>query len=224
MGKIMRGGIEYTGGGSGGSGGGGAIDIKTIINLIYPINSVYYTTNVDFRPSNTFGGSWELLPEGYIKNIAAAAVGGSNSSGSTILTAEQSGLPAHTHTIASSGAHAHTVPNHTHSIPQQTIASGGAHTHKYQKYDKDVAKGTDRHRIWSGGESIGTNSLFGQNSGEHTHVLAAHNTNSSGTCTIASSGSHTHTASSNTAINATKGHTHSIEPIYTRVYAWKRIA
>lgn len=41
------------------------MDIKLnrndLFNLIYPVGSVYSTTNEDFDPSESFGGVWQLI-------------------------------------------------------------------------------------------------------------------------------------------------------------------
>lgn len=75
-------------------------DITSLIDSIYPIGSFYYTTDVDFDPNTTFGGTWELLDEGVVIVTAGENHPVSNESvdgGSETVTMTESQMPSHTH-------------------------------------------------------------------------------------------------------------------------------
>ena len=91
-------------------------DLSDIWKVIYPVGSLYMSVN-NTNPSTLFGGTWSMLTGGYVLKTIDSGTGGSTNSagntGSTILTAAQSGLRAHYHTpgtlsASSDGAHSHT--------------------------------------------------------------------------------------------------------------------
>lgn len=84
---------------------------KTLtLDMVYPVGSIYLSVN-NTNPSTIFGfGTWVKESGGYlygcvntVSNSTYTGLntqsGGSGTSGSTTLTADQSGLPSHTHTI-----------------------------------------------------------------------------------------------------------------------------
>lgn len=284
-----------------------------IVNLVYPVGAVY-TSTVNTNPGTWMTGTtWELLPDGYLRNNASAASGGSLTTGSTTLTTEQipshshtattssSGAHTHTGTTSSSGAHTHTSTTsssggHTHNTDSKgghthtgttsssgahthtgTTSSSGAHTHGLTMkgsvsgwntpaiaWPNKDAKGELSWTGWNTGtgadrlvyneqinfsiDSAGghTHTMTTSSSGGHTHTMTTsssgahtHTTDSKGahthTLTTSSSGGHTHTMTTSSsgghthtlttqAIGGGKGHDHSIEPTYVRVYAFKRTA
>jgi len=142
------------------------VNVSDMYNLLYPIGSVYISiTNTN--PSTMFGGTWELMGNGYLRNNAPSISGGSLTSGSTTLTADQ--IPAHSHTATSSSAGGHT---HT-----STTQSTGGHTHTST----------------TGSYGSHTHTATTQNTGAHTHTLTS---NSAGghthTATTNTTGEHTH--------------------------------
>lgn len=81
---------------------------EDLVNLLYPVGSVYLSMN-DTNPSVLFGGTWERITDAYLWATSSSSggfIGGSLETGSTVLTVDQ--IPAHGHSISSSGAHSHT--------------------------------------------------------------------------------------------------------------------
>ena len=78
---------------------------KSVIDLIYPIGSVYISMGQN--PNTLFGGTWVQLSGQYLLawSEGYGSTGGSLGTGSTVLTVDQ--IPAHGHSISSSGAHSH---------------------------------------------------------------------------------------------------------------------
>lgn len=68
---------------------------NSILNLVYPVNSIYITAN-STSPATLFGGTWAQQKNGL---IACAGTSGfasaGNTAGSTTISVNQ--MPAHTH-------------------------------------------------------------------------------------------------------------------------------
>lgn len=80
---------------------------EDLFNLLYPVGSVYLSMN-DTNPSILFGGTWERINDAYLwatSGPSGGGRGGSLTTGSTALTVDQ--IPAHGHSISSSGEHSH---------------------------------------------------------------------------------------------------------------------
>lgn len=68
----------------------------------YPVGAIYFTTNTEFDPAKTWGGTWERLESHYVRfagdEYPAGSTGGSNTHKITIEE-----MPAHTHTVVLNG-------------------------------------------------------------------------------------------------------------------------
>lgn len=184
---------------------------KSIRDMLYPVGSLYLSTSNN-SPANFLGGNWTQLSGHYLyaapSNETAGTTFGSWTSGSTTLTAAQSGIRAHSHGLN----------NHTHGIPELdlSINSGGAHSHTTKSMSSTGS--TSGAMAESYAKYGGTRNItipFNTTNGAHSHSgkTVAGTTN-------AASGS----TESNSAANATEGHTHSITPPALRVYVWRRDA
>lgn len=81
------------------------VTMNSLINDIYPVGSIYMSYK-STSPATLFGGTWEQLKNHFLfaTNATSGDKGGSGngtgtSSGSTKLTAAQSGLPSHQHAL-----------------------------------------------------------------------------------------------------------------------------
>ena len=124
--EVLSGTIEATGFGT------------TLLNLIYPVGSIFMSVNNVNPGTYLTGTTWEAwgsgrVPVGVDSNDTSFDTveetgGGKTTSytpagaiGGTKLTAAQSGVPAHSHGLNSHthtvGAHKHGLNSHTHTIP-----------------------------------------------------------------------------------------------------------
>lgn len=173
--------------------------LATIIDLIYPIGSVYINTT-NLNPATVFGGTWEEINGRFLLGRSASHQIGQTGGNETVTLTENQ-MPAHTHTGPS---HTHTTPNHTHTA---TCSSAGAHTHTIPR-KKVAATGTAKYAAQSGAtENSGS-------AGAHVHTI-----------TIASGGgSVTGAAGTGNTGSAGGGQAVNIMPPYLSVYMWKRTA
>ncbi|MCM1161483.1 MAG: hypothetical protein NC412_09695 [Roseburia sp.] len=174
---------------------------------VYPVGAIYISA-VNTSPATLFGGTWEQIKTGYLKagtSYDTKTNGNDTTSGSTTLTAAQSGSPAHNHGMN----------KHTHSFSATTSNDGG-HTHSVGIKTDSMAYGGSnvitayvKYGIGGAGTS---DSLTAASAGSHTHTI-------SGTTGEASS-----STENSTNANASQGHTHSINLNYVQVYMWRRTA
>jgi microcystin-dependent protein len=112
-----------------------------IINVIYPIGTLY-TTIIATNPGTTFGvGTWEVYGEGKVlvgksssgTFATAGSIGGVES---VTLTSAQSGVPAHGHPASDSG-HAHPYVDTYYSESGPNYGQQGSADTDYDNSDKN---------------------------------------------------------------------------------------
>ena len=133
----------------------GGMDHNEIVDLIYPVGSIYMSVNAA-SPATLFGGTWERITGRFLLSAtdngssgASQAAGNTGGEATVTLTAAQSGVPAHAHGLNSHvhsvgahahglnshvhsvGAHAHGLNSHKHNYNKTTSVTGGGHTHSY---------------------------------------------------------------------------------------------
>ena len=173
---------------------------SSIVNSIlstWPVNSIYLSVN-NTSPASIFGGSWTALTGGYyLKTITSGTGGGTGgdlNTSSVTLTAAQSGLRDHGHSVASASyTGANFYIRHGSSEGTDSVAAGA-----YTWIDERTGS------TWGNGFSTAT----------YSHPIDRVNIGGGVSVSISNSGS----------ANATEGHSHTINPSYIQVYAWKRTA
>lgn len=90
-------------------GGGGEISAEQVLNIVYPVGSIYMSVNAT-SPQELFGGTWEKLEDRFLVGASAT------------YTAESTGGEA-THKLTEAE-----MPTHTHSGSGSTN-SAGSHRH-----------------------------------------------------------------------------------------------
>ena len=91
-----------------------------ILNKIYPIGSIYMSVN-NVSPSSFIGGTWARIEDRFLLAAGSSYTAGATGGEATHkLTAAESGVPVHAHTVPKHG-HGHTNPtvkmvNHVHSM------------------------------------------------------------------------------------------------------------
>lgn len=179
-----------------------AIDYKSILNLVYPVGSIYISVN-EVNPTSLFGGSWISFGKG--KTLI-----GVDSEQIEFNTVEKiGGSKTHTLTVNEMPVHNHTQSSHTHNFTG-TSASSGSHRHNTQGHWLVPSNSTGNVRCLSY-EYISTDPSRSdnpiRNDGAHTHTV---------TGTITSSTPNINSAGSSETHN-------NLQP-YITVYMWKRVS
>lgn len=72
-------------------------NLKELINIIYPVGSIYISVN-STNPQNLFGGKWEQLKDRFLLGAGNTYTNGSTGGSAThTLTVDQ--MPSHRHSI-----------------------------------------------------------------------------------------------------------------------------
>lgn len=216
-----------------------------LLDLLYPVGSIYTSVN-SVSPDTFLGGTWERIQDTFLlasgTSHAPGTTGGSESQqvsvsgtvGGTTLTAAQSALPQHAHTltnptVASSGAITNGI-------------SGGSHQHQIGNTQTSAAfvgmygttTGLSRRRVASNASGTGNAAVPGQDWNTNVNFIRVENTNA--TTHTHNLPNHTHTLSggsiaNNSKATADQAHTHTFTgtdatvptiPPYLAVYVWKR--
>lgn len=169
-----------------------------ILDLVYPVGSLYWSKK-STNPATLFGGTWTQIKDKFI--LAAGdsyAQGATGGSATVTLTTAQ--LPAHNHSgSAQSGG------SHNHSA---SSSSTGDHYHFWYS----GRYGGSENSTSADGAGVGANNTPHKtlSAGSHSHTI-----------TVNSAGAHTHTLTIN---NTGKGEAHNNMPPYVTYYCWERTA
>ena len=202
-----------------------AVSNFSIVNLIYPIGSLYMSIN-NTDPSTLFDGTyWELLPGGYALKSTSNEVGGSTvaagDTGSTTLTAAQSGLPAHNHTATGGAVTDKAAFNTNNSATFSITTSSSTHSHTYNRTYNAQSIKAGSNSTFPNYHTNADSPVTGDGAHTHTAVVSAH----AHTVPAHGHGFTQPTISNATTQNATAGHTHTAGmPQNIPIYVWKRIS
>lgn len=224
-------GIEYT------KPGIGSATFVDLLNLIYPIGSIYMSVN-DVNPSTLFGGTWIKIEGRFLlASSSSYALGTTGGVSSTSL--KSTNLPAHTHSFTGNSANIG-GGSHTHSFSGNTGNASGSTTASFCFR----AAGSDNLPIVgiSGGfasitnnysESMGLSmNLIGSsgnpNSDKVNLNISSHTHSFSGSTTTGE-GSHTHSYQPTGSVSGggngtTTGTSFTNMPPYLVVNVWQRVA
>ena len=94
-----------------------------LLNLIYPVGSIYLSSN-STNPGTLFGGTWTQIKDRFILTAGDYYSNGAIGGAATV-TLTVSNMPSHKHSFTPSG----TVGSHSHSFtPSGTV---GSHSHSF---------------------------------------------------------------------------------------------
>ena len=197
-----------------------SIDTATIIDLIYPVGSIYMTTDKNNPELKWEGTTWIAWGSGKVPV-------GVDASDSAFNTVERTGgskeMQSHSHAFKPSGTLSSIVlsgtateaktgislgstsatgtissVNATGTISEttSTMKTAGKHSH-YLTWEKDGQSGTNTNRVYANGKGASLGTAPGTSEdGAHTHTMNAH--------------THTFTPTAHTHTFTPKTHTHTI--------------
>ena len=192
-------------------------DGKSLLDFFYPVGSYYETSDSNFDPNVSWGGTWKEDSGGYVmvsRNSGTFATVGGNV-GSETKTLSVANLPSHTHTFTGSshthsvGAHSHGLNSHTHTYNKSATTSGSTAltVDQIPSHAHNIGRSGIYNNAGYGGfsQSSGTAENFttGSTGGGkgHTHSITLSSTNSG-----AASGSTANSSAFNTG-STTQGGT-----------------
>ena len=202
-----------------------------LLNLVYPIGSIYWSSN-NTNPATLFGGTWTQIKDRFILAAGDYYSNGATGGGATV-TLTVSNMPSHSHSFTPSG----TVGSHSHTGP--------SHTHSFSGNTGEMSKHASGTIFLTGTEIIGTTASgnisvsegsYGHGGGHTTErhiakieINVSHTHGFSGTTDAAGTGNTGATTPSFTGIAGTtsssgSGSSFSILPPYVVKYCWERTA
>ena len=95
-------------------------DVTDLIDVIYPVGSIYMSVN-SVNPSTLFGGTWEQIKDTFLLATGDTYANGSTG-GEATHTLTENEMPSHTH-IQDSHNHTQNAHNHTQNPHSHTIGS-----------------------------------------------------------------------------------------------------
>lgn len=207
---------------------------QNIIDLVYPIGSIYMSINTT-DPTTLFGGQWERLKDKFLLGSGDTYTNGASGGAATVALGVNH-MPSHTHSFTGSSSTtasqststtSTTSISHSHSIPalSGTAASSGAHTHSIPNGSSPQSSGSPpKFESWpTCAGSVRSHNTA--SAGAHTHSVSTNaSTTGSNNPSHSHTFGHTHTvtaAGSNS--NTGGGAAHDNMPPYLVVTMWKRI-
>ena len=147
---------------SGGSSSGGMTESE-VIDLIYPVGSIYMSVN-NVSPSTLFGGTWTQIKDTFL--LAA---------GDTYTNASTGGEATHTLTTTE-------LPSHSHGIPSLSGTTGGAGAHNHAVIGTSATAGGSGVFCETWANRSNDRNGYTAGVGDHSHSVTtnASNTNASG--------------------------------------------
>lgn len=145
-----------------------------IVNLIYPVGSIYMSVN-SASPATLFGGEWTQLKDRFL-----LGAGDTYEAGNTGGSASVSYTPVGTNSGGAVGSHTLTtdeIPSHNHTFTGSAVTSGGqsqGHTHTFTTGNQSQ---DHTHTTTTGNQSAGhthTGPSHTHTGPSHTHSVGAH--------------------------------------------------
>lgn len=137
--------------------------LATLLELIYPVGSIYMSTN-NVDPSTFIGGRWTRIEDRFLL-----------ASGEAFTAGTEDGNATHTHTTGDHVLSVSELPTHKHSV---TIINSGNHKHSSLaggiKYGSNYCAAGSRSGV--GANSAATNNISTGEAGTHSHTATIGNT------------------------------------------------
>ena len=189
------------------------IESSDIVDLVYPVGSIYMSVN-NVDPSTLFGGSWTRLKDTFL--LASGDVYSADPS--NVVTA-QHGEASHALTSSEMPRHTHTQNSHNHTQNSHYHGCGDGRAFITQKSNYTGDVGEKSIKQGTSGTAFTTVAFNSNDNWYGTgNTSGATATNQSETAT------NKYTGGTGTSESASDGSAHNNMPPYMSVYMWKRTA
>ena len=180
-----------------------------LIDVFYPVGTIYETKNASFDPNVSWGGVWTRITDKFLV-AAGDTYSGTGGSASQSITLSSSNLPRHRHGFTPSGS-----VSSTFSGNSVTTSGGTAHSHNVNGFLHYLGTSGSYTIATPGNGSFKMNEPTKTSDSEssHTHTVTASGTVSS---TFTGTADNTGYTGSGTAFTV------STVPPYQAVYIWER--
>lgn len=79
---------------------------EVILNLFFPVGSIYMSVSNDFNPNTAWGGTWVKVENRFLLGSSSEKINGTTG-GSETVTLSVDQMPSHSHTTSTEGNHQH---------------------------------------------------------------------------------------------------------------------
>ena len=146
---------------------GGGLSSSEIVDLIYPVGSMYFSTN-NTSPATLFGGTWDQITGYYLYAGVGNTISGNNTSGEPSVNETGST----TLTVAQMPSHTHTQQAHRHTENSSIWMNDTAHYDTRIKSSTGFYAGAGLATYYTGNTTAVNNNTGGGQG--HTHTLNSH--------------------------------------------------
>jgi hypothetical protein len=134
---------------------------KSILNLTYPVGSIYMSVN-STSPATLFGGTWSALYNYFLIGAGSSYSAGSTG-GSSSRSLSTSNMPSHSHSVSittsSTGSHTHGLPRNNSGSAYREAIGYTTSSDRAQTTNTDSA-GSHSHSVSGTSGSTGSGSSF----------------------------------------------------------------
>ena len=131
--------------------------VSTLFDLIYPVGSIYYTSDANFSPNVSFNGTWTQIKDVFLLAAGSVYVGGT-SGGEATHVLKINEMPSHTHI---QDPHVHSIKakgfNGTSNINGYFMLRRNDPNDGYDNIDDDAAMSTTATNQKTGGDAAHNN-------------------------------------------------------------------
>ena len=128
------------------------INAVDLIDVFYPVGTIYETKDANFNPNTTWGGTWNKIEDKFLV-AAGSTYTGTGGAASQSITLSTSNLPSHRHSFTPSGSvsssfsgnnFSGTADTYANQAQNSTAGEGVFSGSSWHSYNYSLSGGSDR--------------------------------------------------------------------------------